>query len=155
MSDDYRIEKSRHRVVVTTHSGQTIAGEMFLQPFARPGGGNERPTDALNGAEHFFPLAIAGDDVVLLSKAQVVHVATATADEPEKDDDGVVRRMLVEITLANGETHTGSITVEAPAERSRLLDFLNRDHNRFLTLHGLDGLLLINRRVIERVRPLD
>ena len=151
---DYRIEKSRHRVVVTTQSGQKITGEMFLQPFARPGGGDERAADALNGAEHFFPLAVADDDVVLLSKAQVVHVAAA-AEEPEEESDGVARRMLVEVALANGESHTGSITVEAPAERSRLLDFLNRDHNRFLTLHGLDGLLLINRRVIERVRPLD
>ena len=152
---DYRIEKSRHRVVVTTRSGQTIAGEMFLQPFARPGGAGERPVDVLNGAEQFFPLAVAGDDVVLLSKAQVVHLSAAPWDEPEDEADGSIRRMLVEVTLVNGETHTASMTVEAPAERSRLLDFLNREHNRFVTLHGLDGLLLINRRVIERVRPLD
>ena len=151
---DYRIEKSRRRVVVTTQSGQTIAGEMFLQPFARPGGGDERPADALNGAEHFFPLAVTPEDIILVAKAQVVHVATSAEPEPD-DDDPLARRMLVEVGLSTGGTHTGSITVEAPAERSRLLDLLNRDHSRFLTLHGLDGLLLINRRVIERVRPLD
>jgi hypothetical protein len=152
---DYRIEKSRRRVVVTTLSGQTITGEMFLQPFSRPGGGDERPVDALNGTDQFFPLVIAPDDVLLVAKAQVVHVATSADPEPEGAGDPLVRRMLVEIGLSTGVTHTGSITVEAPVERSRLLDFLNRDHNRFLTLHGVDELLLINHRVIERVRPLD
>lgn len=151
---DYRIEKSRRRVVVTMQSGEVMAGEMFLQPFARPGGGEERPADALNGREHFFPLAVSADDVVLVAKAQVIHVATSAESDGDDDDPGA-RRMLVEVALTSGTTHTGSITVEAPAERARLLDFLNRDHHLFLTLHGLDGLLLINRQVIERVRPLD
>ena len=152
--NEYRIEKSRCRVVVKTLSGQSITGEMFLQPFVRPGGGSERPEDVLNGPERFFPLALADDDVVLVSKAQVAEVTTSET-EPFDESNPLMRRMMVELRLASGEIRAGSIVVEAPAERSRLLDLLNRDHSRFLTLHGTDDMLLINRRVIEQVRPLD
>jgi hypothetical protein len=57
--------------------------------------------------------------------------------------------------LISGETHSGAILLELPVEHSRLLDFLNRDDERFLTLHDSDHSLLINRRVIEHVRQLD
>ena len=152
---DYRIEKSRCPVVVTTHSGETITGAMFLQPFGRHDGGMERPQDILNAAEPFFPLALSDEETVLVAKEQVVEVSVAVDPQDAVDYEMLARPTVIEVRLTNGATHAGAIFLQLPLERPRLLDFLNRDTLRFLTLHGTERCLLINRRVIERVRPLD
>jgi hypothetical protein len=152
---DYRIEKTRSPVVIKTHSGETITGEMFLQPFARPDGGTERPADILNGNERFFPVALSGGELILVSKEQVLELATDAGRDEYEERARISRPAVIEIRLISGEKHAGAIFLELPAEHARLLDFLNRGGERFLTLHGSDHLLLINRRVIEHVRPLD
>jgi len=152
---DYRIEKSRCPVVVTTHSGETITGEMFLQPFGRHDGGTERPLDILNGNEPFFPLALSESETVLIAKEQVVEVSVANSPEDLAETEVFSRPTVIEVRLINGATHAGAIFLQLPLERPRLLDFLNRDTQRFVTLHGTERRLLINRQVIERVRPLD
>ena len=151
---DYHIEKSRCPVVVTTHSGETITGEMFLQPFARHDGGTERPLDILNADEPFFPLAVSDDETVLVAKEQVVEVSVGL-DAEDSEDESFAQPTVIEVRLINGATHAGSIFLQLPSERPRLLDFLNRDSQRFITLHGTERRILINRQVIERVRPLD
>jgi hypothetical protein len=155
MSDDYRIEKSRSPVVIKTHSGETITGEMFLQPFARPDGGTERPWDILNGDYPFFPLAMSDGELLLVAKEQVLELETDVGHDEYDERSKLARPAVVEVRLISGETHVGAIFLELPVEHSRLLDFLNRDDERFLTLHGSDHVLLINRRMIERVRPID
>ena len=152
---DYRIEKSRSPVVITTHSGETITGEMFLQPFARPDGGTERPADILNGAAPFFPVALPGGTLILVAKEQVLSLATDAARDDYDERSKMAPPAVIEVRLISGETHSGAILLELPVEHSRLLDFLNRDDERFLTLHDSDHSLLINRRVIEHVRQLD
>lgn len=151
---DYRIEKSRWPVVVKTHSGETVAGEMFLQPHGRPDGGAERPIDILNAAEPFFPLALPDGEMVLLAKSQVLEVATESTDEVA-DEVPLARPALIEVRLASGDTHAGAVFLELPSDHPRLLDFLNRAGQRFFTLHGTDRRLLISRQALERVRPLD
>ena len=152
---DYRIEKSRSPVVIKMHSGEQITGEMFLQPFARPDGGTERPADILNGGDPFFPVAMSDGELFLVSKEQVLELATDVGRDEYDDRAKMARPAVIEVRLISGEIHAGAIFLELPAEHSRLLDFLNRDDERFLTLHGTDTLLLINRRMIEHVRPLD
>lgn len=152
---DYRIEKSRCPVVVTTHSGETFAGEMFLQPFGRHDGGMERPQDILNGDEPFFPLALSETETVLIAKEQVVELSLDYDPHDAVEYEMLSRPTVIEVRLITGATHAGAIFLQLPLERPRLLDFLNRDTERFLTLHGTERRLLINRRVIERVRPLD
>lgn len=152
---DYRIEKSRCPVIVTTHSGETMTGEMFLQPFGRHDGGMERPQDILNADEPFFPLAISADETVLVAKEQVLAVSVAFEPDDSFESESLSRPTVIEVRLINGATHAGAIFLQLPTERPRLLDFLNRDTERFITLHGTERRLLINRQVIERVRPLD
>ena len=155
LTSGYRIEKIRCPVIVRTHSGETIAGEMFLQPFALPNGQAERPRDILNGAEPFFPLALADGDTLLLAKEQVLEVSVEREEEDHDALDALARPMVIEVRLVGGEKHAGAIFLDMPTERPRLLDFLNRETERFLTLHGTERRFLINRRGIEHVRPLD
>lgn len=154
---EFRIEKERVAVLVTTESGEQLAGDLFVQAYARHRVGREEPSDVLNSDEAYFPLALAGDATVLLAKARVRDVAVPAL--VDATDDGSIRApsrpATVEVIVAGGDAFLGEIRLEVPFERPRLLDFLNRNTDRFITLHTADGLRLINSRLVERVRPLD
>jgi hypothetical protein len=152
---DYHIEKSRRRVTITTRTGDVIPGDMFLQPYARWGGQAERPIDILNAAESFFPLRRDDGEVVLVAKNQVATVACDGTDEEEGTGAAITRRASVEVRLLTGETVSATVLLEVPEDHSRLLDFLNLWKPRFLPLDTVDGKLLVNRGMIERVRALD
>jgi hypothetical protein len=153
---DYRLEKSRRRIVVKMHSGEMLTGDMFLQPYGRYGGGAERPIDILNAAERFFPLKNReSGEIVLVAKDQVVSVA---CDRDPGDDDSrtdITRHVALEVRLIHGDTFAGTALLEVPEDHARVLDFLNRWKPRFIPLHTGDGQLLVNRSMIERVRSLD
>ena len=152
-SSDFRIEKERLPVVVTTESGERLSGEMFVQGYARRRLGREEAVDVLNDEDPYFPLALADNSMLLIAKHRVrdvevpgtEHVAQLVASRPA----------TVELVVAGGEAFLGEVRLEVPYERPRLLDFLNRMQQRFITLHTADGIRLVNCRLIERVRPLD
>jgi hypothetical protein len=62
---------------------------------------------------------------------------------------------LLQVTLTGGVTRFGSMRLELPSDRPRLLDHLNCGTERFLTLYTDRDVRLVNRAMIERVRPLD
>lgn len=152
---DLHIEKFRYPVVVTMMDGARIAGDMFVQSIAPYRTGSEEPPDILNDADPWFPLAAEDGDTLLIAKE---HVAEVEAVLPEREEDEMLagfRPAVVEIVLSNGVVRGGSILLAAHTDRPRLLDFLNRLDIRFLTLLSTEGVRLINRRSIARVRPLD
>jgi hypothetical protein len=157
-ANDYRIEKARCQVAVTTLDGERLVGDVFLQQYAHRRLGPEAPADLLNDDDPFFPLALAEGGTVLLAKERVREVEVPDDQVAGVDDpyaEAGVRHAGVELTLLGNVTRAGSIRVEMPFERPRLLDFFNRFGERFLTLYADDGVRLINRRCIERVRPLE
>ena len=159
MTDDYRIEKSRLSVVVVTAGGERITGDLFVQPFSRYRLGPEQAPDLLNAREAYFPFATDDGETVLIAKDQVREVEIAfppgAAEEATPDGTAGARRALIEVTLSDGSAATGAVYLQAPTDRPRLLDFLNRCDSRFITLYAPGGARLVNRRLIERVRPLD
>ena len=62
---------------------------------------------------------------------------------------------LLQLTLAGGVTHVGSVRLEVRASRPRVLDYMNHCMEPFMALRTDEGVRLINRKMIERVRPLD
>lgn len=157
MSDDYRIEKDRLPVVLVTAGGERIAGELFVQLHARYRSGPEEAPDLMNDAEPFFPFAVAGGETLLIAKDHVREVEVAHGHGAALEDDEVtgIRRALIELTMTDGTIAAGAVYLEVPFNRPRLLDFLNRFDRRFVTLHSNGAARLVNRRLIERVRPLD
>ena len=157
-ANDYRIEKVRCQVAVTTLDGERLVGDMFLQPYAHHRQGPEAPADLLNDADPFFPLVLCDGDTLLLAKERVREVEVPE-DQPPVDADPYVgagvRYASVELTLLGNVVRSGLVRVELPYERPRLLDFFNRFAERFLTVYTDDGVRLVNRRCIERVRPLE
>jgi hypothetical protein len=154
-SSDYRIEKDRSLVVLTTVGGERILGEMFVQAYARHRIGPEEPRDVINDEELFFPLQQLDGETLLISKEHVLELEIEDPDRVDAESEMWARAARVEITMAGGTRRTGMVFLEVPFDRPRLLDFLNRFHERFITLRTEHGVSLINRRLVELVRPLD
>src|SRR5687767_5475515 len=123
-ANDFRIEKARCQVAVTTLDGERLVGDVFVQPYVHRRAGPEVPTDLFNGTEPFLPLALTEGGTVLLAKDRLREVEVPDEGEPGEEDPyaGVgVRIMRVELTLLGNVVRVGTIKLELPYERPRLL----------------------------------
>ncbi|HUF65781.1 MAG TPA: hypothetical protein VMM17_07370 [Gemmatimonadaceae bacterium] len=151
----YRIEKSRIPVIVTLAHGEELAGDMFVQGYAASHYGPEQPSDILNDQHDFFPLALSESETLLISKLSVREVNALSSS---RDDWRLVpawRQQRVDISMVGGAVCSGTVDLEVPDDSPRLLDFLNRMSDNFLSVLTSDGTRLINRRFIVTIRPLD
>lgn len=147
---EYRIEKVRRRVIVTLAGGARLDGDIFLQPWAPYRTGPQDPGDLLNEADLFFPLSTSGDGMVLVAKDRVTHVQFE-ADGADTETGGSAD-VAVDVVFGDGSSISGELRLEARTDRARLLDFLNGDHQRFLTLRTSAAVCLVNRAQIAHVR---
>ena len=152
----FRIEKTRVPVVVTLIGGAPpINGEVFVQLYTQLRSGPEQPEDLLNSVEPFFPLAESSGETVMIAKDLVREVIVVDEDAAGPSVVPGIESSIVEVILVDGACHAGAVLLDVPIEHPRLLDFLNYFQRRFLALHTTDGLRLVNRRLVARVRPLD
>jgi hypothetical protein len=153
----YRIETTRKAVILTMLGGEEVRGNVFIhfssyRPFEL-----EDVSELFNAESPFFPLELDNDEVILIAKNRVGEVA---ADRGEASSDLAPRdppspTALLQVVLVGGEVRLGSIRLDAPPDRARVLDYLNALRSRFLTLYTSNEARLINRSLIDRVRPLD
>jgi hypothetical protein len=153
----YRIETTRKAVILTMLGGEEARGNVFIhfssyRPFEL-----EDVSELFNSESPFFPLELDNDEVVLISKERVAEVAADRSDAPSDlaPRDPPSPTALLQIVLVGGEVRLGSIRLDAPPDRARVLDYLNALTSRFLTLYTSNEARLINRSLIDRVRPLD
>jgi hypothetical protein len=151
--NDVRIVKERVAVSITMVGGELLRGSLFA-PQIYPPGGQEDPLRLLNEPDPFFPLGLSTGEVLLIAKDRVLEVVL---DAPPSGEElpGSAPTALLQLTLAGGVTHVGSMRLEARAPRPRVLDYMNYCTESFMALRTDDGVRLINRKMIERVRPLD
>jgi hypothetical protein len=153
--DDFRIQKERLEITLTLIGGEQLRGRIFVQPLAYPRHGREEPIDLLNEPDPFFPLEVDGGEMLLIAKDRVLEVSGIRAAEDDEVRRASARMALLEVKLTGGIAHFGSMQLELPSGRGRLLDHLNGCTERFLTLYTDRDVRLVNRALIERVRPLD
>jgi hypothetical protein len=155
MSNDYRIQKERVSVVLTLLGGDRIAGDLFVQPSVRNRIGPEDAPDVLNAAEPYFPFLTADGETYLVAKDRVRDVEVDHELE-DGDEWRIGAPATIEIVLGGGVVHRGVVYLESVVSgRGRVLDFLNRVPDRFITLYTPSGAVLVNRQAIERVHPVD
>ena len=154
-ADEYRIQKERFAVTLTLASGEQIRGHIFVPPQMFAYIGREEPIDLFNELEPFFPIEVEGGEVLLIAKDRVMEVAGLPAPEEDELRRASARMALVQIALSGGAVRFGSVRLELRADRPRLLDYLNCATERFLTLYTDRDVRLVNRAMIECVRPLD
>ncbi len=153
--DTYRIEKERLAVTLTLIGGEVVEGRIFVPAPLLGHAGELDPASVFNDRDLFFPLELANGEVLLMCKARIIEVAGLPLGDDPDDVRGSAPMSLLEITLAGGITHFGSMRLEVRADRPRLLDYLNDCNQSFLTLYTDQGVRLVNRAMIESVRPLD
>jgi hypothetical protein len=153
----YRIETAQKAVILTMLGGEELRGNVFIhfssyRPFEL-----EDVSELLNSDNPFFPLELETGEVILVSKERVAEVAADRSEVPadERSPTTPSPTALLQIVLVGGEVRLGSIRLEAPPDRARVLDYLNALTSRFLTLYTSNEARMINRSLIDRVRPLD
>jgi hypothetical protein len=156
----YRIETTRKAVILTMLTGEELRGNVFIhlssyRPFEL-----EDVSELFNADTPFFPLELATREVILVAKERVAEIAANRADTGDSASDqnpseGPIPTALLQIILVGGEVRLGSIRLEMRPDRARVLDYLNALKSRFLTLYTSNEARLINRSLIDRVRPLD
>ena len=153
----YRIETIRQAVILTMLGGEELRGHIFIHFSSRRPFELEDVSELFNSEEPFFPLSLENEEVILVSKARVAEVAVDhSADRSDyRQSDAPAATALLQIVLVGGEVRLGAIRLEARPDRARILDYLNRLNARFLTLYTSNEARLINRSLIDRVRPLD
>jgi hypothetical protein len=147
---DYRIEKIRQQVRIAFAGGEVLEGEVFLQPNARYRSGPQEPAELFNSADAFVPFVSVDGSVVLVAKDHIITVqfdgepAGIGADKEPWTD--------IEVAFSDGSLFDGQLRAELGIRFPRLLDFLNEDDQRFLTLRFASCTCLVNRRQVARVR---
>jgi hypothetical protein len=153
----YRIETTQKAVILTMRDGEELRGNVFIhfssyRPFEL-----EDVSELLNADSPFFPLELENSEVILVSKERVAEAAADRGDDvpdhPRRETP--TPTALLQIALVGGEVRLGSIRLDGPPDRARVLDYLNALTSRFLTLYTSNEARLINRSLIDRVRPLD
>jgi hypothetical protein len=153
----YRIETTQKAVILIMLGGEELPGKVFIHSSSYRPFELEDVSELFNSDSPFLPLELETGEVILVSKERVAEVAADRSDEPsEQPPRGApAPTALLQIVLVGGEVRLGSIRLEAPPDRARVLDYLNALTSRFLTLHTSNEARLINRSLIDRVRPLD
>lgn len=148
--NELRIEKIRRRVTVALSGRVMLEGDVFLQPTARYRPGPQPPAEVFNEDAPFIPLMTESDELVLLAKDQIARVHFR--EQPSDKEIEGLGSSPVELVFTDGSTFAGDLRLEVTVTRPRLLDFLNEDHQRFLTLRHAGGICLANRRLIAQVK---
>ncbi len=153
-SDIYRIEKTQLAVALRLRGGSVMHGVVFAQATGQ-NGWPEKVADVLNDADPFFPLVTRGGQTLLIAKEHVLEAMPNDAPPMNEELYATAVAAEIELTLQDGTRRSGSVRIEMPHERPRVLDFLNFGTDRFVALHGGGTTTLINRQAIACVRPLD
>ena len=152
----YRVQTAQKAVILTMLGGEELRGNVFIHPSSYRPFELEDVSELLNAGTPFFPLELESGEVVIISKERVAEAAANHDDAPDHPPRGAPSpTALLQILLVGGEVRLGSIRLEAPPDRARVLDYLNALTSRFLILYTSNEARLINSSLIERVRPLD
>jgi hypothetical protein len=87
---------------------------------------------------------------LLLAKDEVreLYVAREDADDSEWEFGTPAE---VDVVMNGGSRHVGTILIQQSSGRQRVLDHLNRLHERFIALYKEEGIVLLNRARIAHV----
>ena len=153
----YRVETAQKAVILTMLGGEELRGNVFIHPSSYRPFELEDVSELFNSGSPFFPLELETGEVILVSKERVAEAAANRGDDASEPPPrgAPTPTALLQILLVGGEVRLGSIRLEAPPDRARVLDYLNALTSRFLTLYTSNEARLINRSLIDRVRPLD
>lgn len=146
----YRVDKREQPVALFLSDQVVHEGVVFLSPFASTHSGEETLLDLLREKDHFLPFRDGEGRFILVNKNAVTHVRYEgkTEDEPVIGD-----RIRVRIAFFGGGVLEGTIVLDMPEEKNRLLDYVNASPG-FFALEGGDARYIANGSLVREISPL-
>jgi hypothetical protein len=159
----YRIPKEPVEVDLRLEGGRSIHGQVFATSVVPHHSGPERVLDMLNREDHpYLPVkderggSLVHKDRIVMVRSLDERDSRLTFADPVDQDEVRVLLLLAGGEggdRAGGEELEGTIVLEGPPERRRLLDHLNAAP-RFFPLVRQDGAWLVNQDFLVTVREL-
>lgn len=150
--EDLRVPKRRVSAEAILPTGAVRRITLFLAEAASSHTGPERPSDLLNGGGDFLPALDEDAGAMTFLNRTAVAAVRVRGREPEgaAEDLTLPTEHVVEVTFESGATLRGLISYLRPAERSRLVEFLN-ERDPFFHLLEDEAVVLVNKRHVARV----
>lgn len=145
----YRVDKREQPVSLFLSDQIVHEGVVFLSPFASTHVGEETLLDLLRERDQFFPFRHRDGRFILVNKNAVTHVRHPGGE----DEAGMGEPIRVRITFFGGGTLEGTIVLDMPEEKNRLLDYVNASPG-FFALEGGDGHYIANGALVREISPL-
>ena len=120
----YRVDKTELPVVLFQADGSVMKGVVFLNASAYNHLGRQTLLDLMKEKETFFPFRREDGAFSITNKRTITHVRYKPASS-EKDYRPPDSAEDVVITFVGGEQLQGTITIDLPEGRKRLIDFIN------------------------------
>lgn len=153
-SSEYFIEKPRMPVRISLIGGEQLEGELCMQASARGPSALEDAPEFMNASDSFFPLKMTDGTTRIVAKSQVA-VARVNRDFAGEPPNWFGEPIRVSVRMSDASAHEGSVIIENISPHPRMLDYLNRMPEAFITLYGPEGMTLLNRDHIAYVHPFD
>ena len=147
----YRVEKSELEVIIFQADGSVMKGVVFLSAVAYSHVGQQTLLDLMMEDGDFFPFRSESGEFCVANKNTITHIRY---EPPEKvyDHCPLGNKVDVEIRFVGGEQLSGTVLIEMPEGKTRLLDFINAKRG-FFQLQNQDAHYLVNVAQIRDISP--
>ena len=149
MSSGFTVPTQSLEVVVTCADGRVFEGHVFMPATASRHTGPMRAEEWMNESTLFFPFMPNTGQPMLLNKREVLVLTVAA--EADRDDLPEEAHRPAKVTIeCEAQRLSGFLLVDMPANKSRVVDVMNRPET-FVTLRDGNRDHLIQKERITRV----
>lgn len=150
--ESLKIEKKLKEVTLWVHPEGKVVGYLYVRPQSPDSAYEEEPSEILNGSEPFIVLQReAPEGIRFYNKNSIVRVDYS---RPEGSVFLDVEPIPCTLQLMDGSHIEGTIRRPLPADRARLLDYLNLTDERFVRVDADQGqVFLVNKPYIMCALP--
>ncbi len=155
MANDLRVPKQPVEIEVLLQGKEKRSVQVFLAEHQARAFRRQGVLDLLEHDQAFLPAKDLLEGVwCVFNKDTLIWAALSsllTEPSPDEPDELFDHRKRVKVELVTGETLDGEFLYSAPAEQSRVADYLNNLPGRFFHLWATGCLYLVNRAYVLRV----
>ncbi|MBE0597794.1 MAG: hypothetical protein IH614_11035 [Desulfuromonadales bacterium] len=146
----YRVEKSEQPVTVHLYDQGMRQGVVFLSPNSCTLCGAQSVLELLREKTRFLPFRNQQGELTLINKEVITYIGF----QPTEDEIPplVCDEVDVRIVFFGGELLEGTILLDQPAGKNRLLDYVNAFPG-FFAVRGKNRRFVANGSMVQEVTP--
>jgi hypothetical protein len=148
----FAVPKDRLNVIIRLEKGISLQGEIFLEYFSDSVSLHQKVAAFLENETLFFPIKVSTGGTEFLNKQHVRCLEVLFPDDPDASyfSHRPMQAIPVNVIFPDGETISGELIEEVPAEKARLSDCLNMQ-NKFLNVKTATTICYLNKQALQKV----